>query len=541
MDPTLSLPESADPGSAPRDALLAELRLSEARLRLIFDNVPALIGYFDRNHVYQYANKGYTDWFGRGRDIAAGRPIVDVLPPEVYAVVIPHVVLALKGSRQRYEYEMARDDGRIVNARTELVPEFGPDGEVLGCFVLSVDVSEVKQAQVAIAQAQKMEAVGQLTGGIAHDLNNMLAVMIGNLAALRDRRPGDPELAEFLTPALKAAHSGADLIRRLLTFARQQPLAPRAVDVGEVVADAAQLLVRSLPDSVRLLTSLAAPRQRLIARTDAHQLESAILNLAINARDAMPEGGELRIETDECLLDAAEAAEAEVLPGRHVRISVTDTGIGMDEATRARVFEPFFTTKRFGQGSGLGLPMVYGFVRQCGGGVLLHSRPGAGTRVTLLLQPAEMPAAATAPTTAAPGTPADAAVIESPQAADMPPRPGRPLVLLVDDQAELRRIVRRELVALGHPVIEAGDGDEAREILDAVPGIGLLITDIVMPGRTDGRALCRHAARTRPGLRMLMISGYSDEQPGRASDPWPLLRKPFTPEELRSTLEETLK
>ena len=539
MDPLLPHSEP-DPESAPREALLAELRLSEARLRLIFDNVPALIGYFDQNHVYQYANKGYTDWFGRGRDIAAGRPIIDVLPPKVYAVVIPHVVQALKGSRQRYEYEMEREDGRIVNARTELVPEFGPDGEVLGCFVLSVDVSEVKQAQVAIAQAQKMEAVGQLTGGIAHDLNNMLAVMIGNLAALRDRHPGDPELAEFLTPALKAAHSGADLIRRLLTFARQQPLAPRAVDVGEVVADAAQLLVRSLPDSVRLLTSLEAPHRRLIARTDAHQLESAILNLAINARDAMPEGGELRIETYECLLDAAEAAEAEVLPGRHVRISVTDTGIGMDEATRARVFEPFFTTKRFGQGSGLGLPMVYGFVRQCGGGVLLHSRPGAGTRVTLLLQPAEMPAAATVPATA-PGAAADLAPAEGAQAGGMPPRPGRPLVLLVDDQVELRRIVRRELVALGHPVIEAGDGDEAREILDAVPGIGLMITDIVMPGSTDGRALCRHAARTRPGLRMLMISGYSDEQPGQASDPWPLLRKPFTPEELRSTLEETLK
>lgn len=532
MDPILPHTEP-DPASAPREALLAELRLSEARLRLIFDNVPALIGYFDRNHVYQYANKGYTDWFGRGRDIAAGRPIVDVLPPEVYAVVIPHVVLALKGSRQRYEYEMARDDGSIVNARTELVPEFGPDGEVLGCFVLSVDVSEVKQAQVAIAQAQKMEAVGQLTGGIAHDLNNMLAVMIGNLAALRDRHPGDPELAEFLTPALKAAHSGADLIRRLLTFARQQPLAPRAVDVGEVVADAAQLLVRSLPDSVRLLTSLEAPHRRLIARTDAHQLESAILNLAINARDAMPEGGELRIETDECLLDAAEAAEAEVLPGRHVRISVTDTGIGMDEATRARVFEPFFTTKRFGQGSGLGLSMVYGFVHQCGGGVLLHSRPGAGTQVTLLLPALDASAIVRAP--------AGQALRAAPDPETAPARPGRPLVLLVDDQAELRRIVRRQLVALGHPVIEAGDGDEAREILDAVPGIGLLITDIVMPGSTDGRALCRHAARTRPGLRMLMISGYSDEQPGQASDPWPLLRKPFTPEELRSTLEETLK
>ena len=172
-------------------------------------------------------------------------------------------------------------------------------------------------------------------------------------------------------------------------------------------------------------------------------------------------------------------------------------------------------------------------MRQCGGGVLLHSRPGAGTQVTLLLPALDASAIVRAP--------AGQALRAAPDPETAPARPGRPLVLLVDDQAELRRIVRRQLVALGHPVIEAGDGDEAREILDAVPGIGLLITDIVMPGSTDGRALCRHAARTRPGLRMLMISGYSDEQPGQASDPWPLLRKPFTPEELRSTLEETLK
>lgn len=530
--------------------ITAALRRSEERLRLITDTVPALIGYFDRDRVYRYVNKGYADWFGRSKDRIVGQAIAEVVPDEVLVAISQHVDLALQGQRVRYEYAMTRHDGQIVHARSELVPEIGPDGEVLGCFVLSVDITELKAAQAARAQAQKMEAVVQLTGGLAHDFNNMLAVMIGNLAALRDRHPGNPEFEEYLAPALKAAHSGATLIRRLLAFARQQPLAPEPVAVAGLIDDAVQLLRRSLPDTIRVVTVVDTPR--LYALTDAHQLESALLNLAINARDAMPDGGELRLDACAVHLGALAAAAVDVPPGDYVRLSVTDTGIGMDSATQARVFEPFFTTKRFGSGSGLGLSMVYGFVRQCGGTVILRSTPGQGTQVSLLLPQARAPLPADLSGDAAdlPAAPTDddeddAAFDDDPGTAPVPLSGAaglsatRSLVLLVEDHEELRRVIRRQLVGLGHSVIEAGSGREALDLLDSVPGIALLISDIVMPGGIDGRELCHRAGERHPGLRMLLISGYADEQRPDAAPAghWPLLRKPFSSAELGHALD----
>jgi PAS domain S-box-containing protein len=510
--------------------------------------VPALIGYFDRDRIYRYVNKGYADWFGRSKDRIVGQAIAEVVPEEVMVAIRHHVDLALEGQRVRYEYAMTRHDGQIVHARSELVPEIGPDGEVLGCFVLSVDISELKAAQAARMQAQKMEAVVQLTGGLAHDFNNMLAVMIGNLAALRDRHPDNPEFEEYLAPALKAAHSGATLIRRLLAFARQQPLAPEPVAVAALIDDAVQLLRRSLPDTIRVVTVVDTPR--LYALTDAHQLESALLNLAINARDAMPDGGELRLEACTVHLGAPAAAAVDVPPGDYVRVNVTDTGIGMDSATQTRVFEPFFTTKRFGSGSGLGLSMVYGFVRQCGGTIILRSEPGQGTQVSLLLPQARapQPAGATDPVgrLALPPDEDDEAAFDDEAGTEPVPLSGEPgqsatrsLVLLVEDHEELRRVIRRQLVGLGYSVIEAGSGREALDLLDNVPGIALLISDIVMPGGIDGRELCRRAGAQYPGLRMLLISGYADEQGPDATPAghWPLLRKPFSSTELGHALD----
>lgn len=507
--------------------ITAALRRSEERLRLITDAVPAMIAYFDGDQVYRYVNKGYADWFGHSKDRVIGRTIAAVVPPAVYAAIAPHVVVALQGQRVSYEYTLQRDQGPPMHARSELVPEVGPGGEVLGCFVLSVNISEIKAAQVALVQAQKMEAVVQLTGGLAHDFNNMLAVMIGNLAALRDRHPDNPELAEFLTPALKAAHSGAELIRRLLTFARQQPLAPQPVEVGELIEDAVQLLRRSMPDTVQVVVVPPAPGASPVrALTDAHQFESALVNLAINARDAMPEGGVLRIEAQPVRLDRLAAEAVEVAPGDYVRLSVTDTGIGMDSATQARVFEPFFTTKRFGSGSGLGLSMVYGFAKQSGGSVVLHSRPGQGTQVSLLL-----PQATDA-------LPREAAAAELPAPGPATAQADRPLVLLVEDHDELRHVIRRQLVGLGYPVIEATHAQEALDLLQTVPDIGLLVSDIVMPGPIDGRALSRQARLSHPDMRILLISGYADEVNLPRENGGPrLLRKPFSSHELGDALE----
>ncbi|MGE5621831.1 MAG: PAS-domain containing protein, partial [Bacillota bacterium] len=369
--------------------IAAALRRSEERLSLITDRVPALIGYFDKEQVYRYANQGYADWFGRSKDDIVGRPIPEVIGERIYREILPSIERAIAGQQASYQYAMEKN-GRSVHARSMLVPEFDCGGEVLGCFVLSVDISELKRAQAALVQAQKMEAVGQLAGGLAHDFNNLLTVVIGNLAALKERDAAGS--AEFLDPALKAAHRGAELIRRLLTFSRQQPLAPRAVDVVELAEDTVMLLKRSLPENIRITTRAALPL--LFAHTDAHQLENALLNLAFNARDAMPRGGELHIEIAPLAVSDELQVECDVAPGSYVQISVGDTGGGMDAATAARAFEPFFTTKRFGSGSGLGLSMVYGFAKQSRGSARIQSAPGAGTTVRLLLPRSQSAAAA---------------------------------------------------------------------------------------------------------------------------------------------------
>ncbi|MBL8483391.1 MAG: PAS-domain containing protein, partial [Rhodocyclaceae bacterium] len=353
--------------------IAAALKRSEERMRLISDNVPAMIGYFDRHEIFRYGNRGYERWFAH--DQIAGKTIEEVVGTQVYTLVHQHVRTALSGRQVSYEYHVERDNGDIAYARSTLVPEFSADGEVRGCFVLSIDITEQRRTQAALAQAQKMEAIGQLSGGIAHDFNNILTVVIGNLSVLESR--SGAEAQEFLAPALAAARRGVELIRRLLTFSRQQPLLPRPVDVGALIQELVRLLRRSLPENIDI--EAAADHAPLYAMTDPNQLESALLNLALNARDAMPGGGRLRIEAVAAPLGESEAAASDVAPGDYLRISVRDTGTGMDEATLARVFEPFFTTKPFGSGSGLGMAMVYGFVKQSGGAIRLESRPGAGT------------------------------------------------------------------------------------------------------------------------------------------------------------------
>jgi nitrogen-specific signal transduction histidine kinase len=405
-----------------------------------------------------------------------------------------------------------------MHARSTLVPDFGPDGEVLGCFVHAVDVTEQRRTERALAQAQKMEAIGQLSGGLAHDFNNMLTVVMGNLAGLLEARPDDPATGEFVEPAMQAAEGGAELINRLLAFSRQQPLEPRPVEVNGLILGMARLIRRSLPETIALHT--ASRHAELVAMIDAHQLESALLNLALNARDAMPDGGELRIESSIATLDAASSAELDVPPGEYVQICVDDTGTGMDAATLARVFEPFFTTKGFGRGSGLGLAMVYGFTRQSGGAVRIRSRERRGTTVALLL-----PRAPVAPPASGPVRPTQA-----PQLAGQ-------VVLLVEDDPDVRKVVRQQLGSLGCSVLEAESGPEAADMVENIPAISLVLSDIVMPGGMDGRALARFIRRFRPQLPVILMSGYVDHESGPPEAPGvPLLAKPFSKEKLSAIL-----
>ena len=493
---------------------------SEARLRLITDTIPALIGYFDHHHVYQYANKGYSDWFGAPEREIPGKPIPQVIGEDIYAVVRPHVERSLTGERVTYEYSMERH-GRVLHARSTLVPELGADGEVLGCFVFSYDISDQKRLHAALVQAQKMEAIGQLTGGLAHDFNNLLTVMIGNLGALQEGRADDPAIAEFVDPAMRAARRGENLIKRLLSFSRRQALEPQTVEVVQLVGSMMQLIRRSLPELIVVETEFSA--DHLYVWADPAQLENALLNFALNARDAMPDGGTLRIGGQRIPV-AGDLSEAfDIAPGHYIQITVEDSGCGMDEATLAQVFEPFFTTKRPGLGGGLGLSMVYRFVRQSGGAVRIDSVVGKGSVLTILLP-------------VAPDGEADLRVDE---VVSVSGGAVRPLVLLVEDDAEVRRVIRLQLTGLGHPVVEAENGPQALEMLEQIEGIGLVLTDLLMPGGMSGRDVVAAAHALRPQTPVVLMSGYAQDAVGSGSAV-PVLQKPIDNATLQKTLDEIL-
>ena len=498
--------------SEENERIAAALRRSEERLRLINDTIPILIGYVDQDEVYQYANKGYSDWYGHPEGSVTGRAVIDVIGSHVYSQVRDPVKRALAGQQVTYEYQMERQ-GQTVFARSTLVPEVTVDGKNLGFFVFSHEITEQKRMQAALIQAQKMEAIGQLTGGLAHDFNNLLTVIIGNLAALQDHHPGDSGVNEFVEPALQSARRGVQLIKRLLTFSRQQPLEPQAVDIGNLIGSLAKLVRRSLPESISVSTDLGGTT--LYALADPGQLESALLNFALNARDAMPEGGRLHIAARSVEL-SNDAATFDVSPGRYALIEVADNGCGMDAATLARACEPFFTTKRIGLGSGLGLAMAYGFAKQSGGGIAIQSQPDQGTTVLIVLPLATRKVD-----------------VDMPDEDAMLPAGGE-LVLLVEDDPNVRRVVRQQLIDLSYPVIEAEDGVQALAMIDQIPDIAIVVSDVIMPGGMDGRQLADRIRCDHPDMRIVLMSGYTDE--AEVGSDLPVLAKPFARQDLARAL-----
>ncbi|WP_448130914.1 PAS domain-containing protein [Stenotrophomonas rhizophila] len=381
------------------------------------------------------------------------------------------------------------------------------------------EVAQRTRVEDALRQSQKMEAVGQLTGGIAHDFNNMLATVIGPLDLLAMRMgDSDPRAKRYIDMAIDGATRAAQLTQRLLAFSRQQPLQPVPLDVNRLVAGMSDLLVHSLGSSIRLETVLAA--QVWCTFADANQLENVILNLAVNARDALPGGGRLVVETANCTIAADDgAAAAEVPEGEYVRITVADNGSGMPPEVIAKAFDPFFTTKKVGQGTGLGLSQVYGFVKQSAGHVNIDSTPGQGTTVTLYLPRRRVDVAPSPP-----------AGREDNRALSG----GRELVLVVEDEPGVRQFSIEALTELGYPVLAAEGAATALTLLDRHPDIALLFTDVVMP-EVNGRQLADEALRRRPALKVLFTTGYSRnalENDGVLDPDVHLIGKPFTLEEL---------
>jgi nitrogen-specific signal transduction histidine kinase/ActR/RegA family two-component response regulator len=389
------------------------------------------------------------------------------------------------------------------------------------------DVTERREMETQreqFRQSQKMEAVGQLTGGLAHDFNNLLAIIIGNLDMLREIRSEDRLTDELVRDALDSALRGADLTRRLLAFARRQPLQPERVDINEVIGAIVRLLARTLGENITIEMSLS-PNVWPV-QIDRAQFEAVIANLATNARDAMPRGGALLIDTRNGRLDAAyAAAHTDVTPGDYVVVEVSDSGTGMPSDILLRIFEPFFTTKEQGRGTGLGLSMVFGFMKQSGGHITVYSEPGKGTTFRLYLPRMQDTAAAQEDRSEVPAS-----------------RGGNETILVVEDNAGLRRIVVRQLNEAGYRVLEAPDAEAAMTIIDSPEPIHLLLTDVVMPGAMDGRDLARVATARRPSLRTLLTSGFPDARWGgsasRAGNR--LLSKPYRKEELRRAVREVL-
>jgi signal transduction histidine kinase/ActR/RegA family two-component response regulator len=385
----------------------------------------------------------------------------------------------------------------------------------------------LREREAQLRQSQKIEAIGRLTGGIAHDFNNMLTVIIGNLDRLRRRLPsGETAASSLVMQALDGADRAGKLTHRLLAFARQQSLAPVPLDANRMVASMSDLLRRTLGESYRLETVLAA--DLWLTEADANQLENALLNLAVNARDAMPDGGRLTIETANAHLDADYAAKVgpELSPGEFVLIAVTDTGTGMTPEIAAQAFEPFFTTKPVGLGTGLGLSQVFGFVKQTKGHVAIESEPGQGTAVRMYFPRYHGPL----PTGGA--APADA-VLATGQSET---------ILLVEDDPSVRSFTAAALVDLGYCVKEADSAPFARTILDTGARIDLLLTDVVLPG-DSGRVLADAAVARRPGLPVLFISGYARDaivHNGVLDPGVHLLRKPFSLAQLAEAVQTAL-
>ena len=417
-------------------------------------------------------------------------------------------------------YERIRPGGEQLELRRSPMPDGG--------FVLTVtNMTKRAQAEAVLREAQKMQAIGQLTGGIAHDFNNLLTVILGNLEMTHVRLASDPVLQARIERATWAAQRGAVLTAQLLAFARKQPLAPAAIDLTASLPELVPLMRRTLGAQIEIRYVDAG--RLWPAMADPAQLESAVLNLALNARDAMPGGGRLTIELSNQVLDADYArAHHEVAAGDYVMLAVSDTGHGMTPELLTRVFEPFFTTKPNGKGTGLGLAMVFGFVKQSGGHVKIYSEPGEGTTVRLYL-PRALTAAAAAPA-------------RSDAPLDLPR--GEATVLVVEDEPGVREIAVAILEDLGYRVLDAADGEHALRIFGAhAAAIDLLLTDVVLPGTLRGREIAERITAMRPEVKVIYMSGYTENSivhHGRLDDGVQLITKPFKREELARKVADVL-
>jgi len=454
-----------------------------------------------------------------------------LVPVAFFALVIFAVSLGLRDwwshriESNLYEQALARE--AALRASEALLKEKSTELTNANLELWS-EMRTRMQIQEELRQSQKMESLGQLTGGVAHDFNNLLAVILGNLELLDQRLDSDPELCALTRDAVTASERGAALTRHLLAFSRKQALAPSAIQVDRLLEKMQGLLLRTLDKKIRIEIETPADLWRCLA--DEAQLENALLNLALNARDAMPEGGTISIDAANAALEGAHSARGTALePGEYVMIRVRDCGVGMPEHVKEKAFEPFFTTKDVGEGSGLGLSMVYGFVKQSGGDVVIHSAHGAGTTVEIYLPRVVV-----------------SEDVESEREIEEPPAGQRERILVVEDEPAVRKLVVTLLEDLGYEVFQAANGSEALAAIDRLDAIRLVLSDMALPGGMSGHQVLSEARRVYPGIKTLLMSGFAAGLPTRNerradAEATEILHKPFRRAELsrkvRSLLE----
>jgi PAS domain S-box-containing protein len=504
-------------------------REGEERYRNLYRRTPLPLHSLGADGRIEQVSDRWLELLGYPREEVVGRPLTDFMSPESarqrHEEHWPRLLGT--GELREAEYQLVTKEGRRLDCVLSAVAERDAQGTLVKTLCGLIDITDRRQAEEALRQAQKLEAVGQLTGGIAHDFNNLLAVIMGNLELVRKRAPDEPRLQTLIDNTLQAAQRGAALTQRMLAFARRQDLKPEPVDVPELVLGMADLLRRSIGPSVRIETRfpLGLPK----ARVDANQLELALLNLAVNARDAMPEGGTIVISAHEAEVAVAEEGGVGngLKPGRYFCLSLSDTGSGMDEATLAHAAEPFFTTKGVGKGTGLGLAMVHGLAAQSGGKLALASRLGEGTTATIHLPIVESVAVA---------SPAPAASPEAvpPLPPPVEPEPGAVRVLVVDDDPLVLSATAAMLEDLDFAVTEASSGAEALKTLENGAGIDVVLTDQAMPGMT-GIQLAAIILERWPSLPVILGTGYA-ELPAEARPDMVRLGKPFSRDMLQRAI-----
>ncbi len=491
------------------------LRASEEKFAKAFRSSPMaiMISQLSDGRLLE-VNDGFSRMTGYAREEVVGRSTLEL---DLYADPADRArvmsLLSQKGYFRDMEANFRTKSGGIRNGlgAGELIEL----GSVRCLISVVVDVTEQKQMEEQFRQAQKMEAVGRLAGGVAHDFNNLLGVIIGFSDLLKDRIKGDDTALKYVGEVLKAGDSAARLTRQLLAFSRKQVLEPRVLNLNDIISDMGKMLHRLIGEDIKLITVAAPDLGRV--KADPGQIEQVILNLAVNARDAMPQGGKLVIETSNTILDETYArAHISVTPGRYVMLCVSDNGMGMDAETRLRIFEPFFTTKK--QGTGLGLATVYGIVKQSGGNIWVYSETGKGTAFKIYLPRVDSKAEMTGG-----------------QASSDKVSTGTETILLVEDSESLRAVAREYLERAGYTVVEAPDGNEAVRVAEQCKAtIHLLLTDVVMPGMS-GRDVAEHVKRHHTGIKVLYMSGYTDDaivHHGVLEEGVALLAKPFAGESL---------